>query len=361
MIMFAAILFLQASFCTALPLEQSPSHDSVARLGNASSRENMFFSGKKVTESIYMNAYFTIYQDMISGEGKFTSDELTDVIDYYMSNDNLQKNLNSLGARSNERISDILKKAGANYGAGDYCYMAYSANSQICCVDASSNPDECYPATVCQGGKCEENGGSGCYMTSSALGEPCCFDYTVPLGYCYLQNVCDGDLCVDEPNPIPSTTTTLTPSPPLGCGAFICGNNICDASYPYDPAYDEAESGSACCCEQDCGIPCSSGPTSTSAATTTTLPVPTPTPTPAPDNSSCNIISSIYGEPCCVDSSLSSGYCYLNSVCQDGLCVDQPTTSYVTSSIYGGPCCVDASLPPGYCYADSKSQNGVCA
>jgi hypothetical protein len=50
----------------------------------------------------------------------------------------------------------------------------------------------------------------------------------------------------------------------------------------------------------------------------------------------------------------------LNSVCQDGLCVDQPTTSYVTSSIFGGSCCVDATLPPGYCYADSKSQDGVC-
>jgi hypothetical protein len=165
MIMFAAIaLLLQASFCAALPIEKAPSHYSIAPLGNESNQTNMFFSGKKATESIYMNAYFTIYKDIISGEDRFTSEELSDVIDYYMSNENLQKNLDSSGTRSNERIGEILKRAGANFGAGDYCYMAYSINSEICCVDASSNPDECYTASVCQGGKCVENGGSGCYM-----------------------------------------------------------------------------------------------------------------------------------------------------------------------------------------------------
>ena len=356
-IIFAAIaLLLHASFCSALPVENPPSFGSVARLGNESGGHNIFFSGKKVTEAVYMKAYFTIYKDMVSGEGKFTSDELSDVIDYYMSNENLAKNVNSPGARSNESISEILKKAGANFGAGDYCYMAYSADSDLCCVDATSNPEECYTNSVCQGGKCVENGGSGCYMTSSVNGEPCCVDYTVPFGYCYLESVCDQDICVDQSNS--TTTTTLPPSP--GCSAFVCGDNICDASFPYDPAYDEAEPSSACCCEQDCWIPCSSNSTTSTSATTTTLPTPTPTPSPTPDNSSCFISSSIYGEPCCVDSTLPPGYCYLDSVCQDGMCVDEQTTCYMTSSIWGGPCCVDSTMPPGYCYSGSSCQDGVC-
>jgi hypothetical protein len=362
--MFAAIaLLLQAAFCAALPIEKAPSSDSVARLGNESGGRNMFFSGKKATEAIYMNAYSAIYKDIISGEERFTSDELSDVIDYYMSNENLQKNLDSPGTRSNKRIGDILKRAGANFGAGDYCYMAYSAYSEICCVDATSKPDECYLDSLCQGGKCVENEGSGCYMTSSVYDEPCCVDYTVPYGYCYLQSLCDGDLCVEQPNPTPSPSPspspTPSPSPAPGCGAFVCGNMLCEAFFPYDPVYDEAEPGSACCCEQDCQIPCSSSSTTTSAATTT-LPNPTPTPSPTPGNSSCYITSSIYGEECCVDPTLPPGFCYLSSVCRDGMCVDRETTCYMTSSIYGGPCCVDSTLPPGYCYADSACQNGVC-
>jgi hypothetical protein len=61
-----------------------------------------------------------------------------------------------------------------------------------------------------------------------------------------------------------------------------------------------------------------------------------------------------------VDPTLPPGFCYLNSVCKDGMCVDEQTSCYMTTSIYGDPCCVDANLPPGYCYQDSLYQNGVC-
>lgn len=357
--MFAAIaLLLQAAFCTSLLVEKTPSSDSVATLGNNSNGSSIFFSGKKATEAIYMNAYFTIYKDMISGDGRFSSDELSDVIDYYMSNENLQKNLDSPGSRSNERIRDILKRAGANFGPGDYCYMAYTVNSEICCVDATSDPDECFLESICQGDRCVETGGSGCYMTLSVHDEPCCVDYMVADGYCYLESVCEDDICVDQ-NTTPTPTPTPAPTPAPGCGAFTCGNDLCEAYFPYDPAYDESEPGSACCCELDCWVPCSANSTTTTAATTTTT-LYTPTPTPTPDNSSCYITSSIYGEPCCVDPTLPFGYCYLNSVCENGMCVDQQTTCYMTTSIYGDPCCVDSNLPPGYCYAGSSCQNGVC-
>jgi hypothetical protein len=358
-IIFAVIaLMLQATYCFS-EYENSFSPDSVALRANASNASMMFYSGRKVTETVYMGAYFTIYKDMISGEGRFTSGELSDVIDYYMSNENLAKNMDSTGTRSNERISAIMKKAGANFGEGNYCYMTYSSKSDMCCVDATSKPDECFLNALCQGDKCIENRGSGCYMTSSARGEPCCVDYTVPYRSCYLESICDGDLCVDQPNPNPSPTPNTSPTPAPGCGAFICGDMVCDASMPYDPVFDEAVPSSACCCEEDCLIPCSSNSTTTTVATiisTTTIPLPTP----APDNSSCTITSSIYGEPCCMDATLSPGFCYLNSVCESGMCVDQQTTCYVTPSVYGGPCCVDATLPPGYCYSGSACQNGVC-
>jgi hypothetical protein len=361
-IMFAAIaLLFQTSFCYALTIEKTPSPNSVVPLGNDSNRDKMFFPGKKATESIYMNAYFTIYKDLISDGGKFTSDELSDVIDYYMSNENLAKNMDSYGTRSNERISDILKRAGVNLGAGDYCYIAYSFNTEICCVDVTSNPDECYLDSVCQGDKCVENGGRGCYMTSSAYGGPCCVDYTVPYGYCYLKSGCDGDICADQSNPTPPPTSIPASSSASGCGAFICGDMICDASFPYDSMYDEAEPGSACCCEQDCRIPCSSSSTITPVvAPTTTIPSPAYIPFSFQDNSSGYITSSIYGDSCCVDSTLPYGYCYANSVFQDGLCIDKEPSCYMTSSIYGGPCCTDATLPLGYCYVGSICQKGVC-
>lgn len=187
-------------------------------------------------------------------------------------------------------------------------------------------------------------------MTNSIDGWACCVDYTAPDGYCYLESVCDGDMCVDSPGPVP------TPAPTPGCSAFTCGNSVCEAYFPYDPAYDEAQPGSACCCERDCQIQCTPGSTTTFPVTTTTFPGPVPT----PDNSSCYMTSSIYGEPCCADPTLPPGYCYLNSACQDGICVDEEISCYITASTYGDPCCVDASLPPGYCYMDGACQNGAC-
>jgi len=119
-----------------------------------------------------MNAYFTIYQDIISGGGRFTPDELSDVIDYYVSSDDLLSGLDSLGTKSGEQMGEILRKAGVDFQAGDYCYMAYSVDRELCCVDATSSPGECYLASACQGGRCMDNSGGGCYMACLQPGRP---------------------------------------------------------------------------------------------------------------------------------------------------------------------------------------------
>jgi len=307
-----------------------------------------------------MNAYFTIYQDIISGGGRFTPDELSDVIDYYVSSDDLLSGLDSLGTKSGEQMGEILRKAGVDFQAGDYCYMAYSVDRELCCVDATSSPGECYLASACQGGRCMDNSGGGCYMALSAAGETCCVDYTLPIGYCYPGSVCGGDVCVEQPGPGPMPTPAQTPAPAPGCSVFTCGDGICECYFPYNPVYDEAEPESACCCERDCGISCSGNGSTTYPATTTMPLPPVPTPTATPVNSSCYMTSSIYKEPCCVDHTLPQGYCYTGSVCQDGMCVDQQAACYMTTSVYGQPCCVDAGIPPGYCYQGSSCQSGVC-
>ena len=424
MILFAAIvLFLSAYFSLALPGKDAAGTQSIAKIGSGNNASGMYFSGKKLTEGVYMNAYLTVYEDIVSGGDKYTPGELSDMIDYYVSNENLAVNLSSKGSRSNESIGDILKKTGTDLGPGGYfCYMAFSTSSEVCCVDATSNPNECYVDSACQADKCVPNSGSGCYMATSIYGEQCCVDYTAPPGYCYVGSVCQGDLCIDQ-TPTPTPSPSPTPSPAQDCSAFVCGDGICDASFPYDPSIDEANPASLCCCELDCGIPCSSNVTTTSSTTSTTLsPNPTPTPSPSPSpapgcgplvcgnliceyvfqynssfdesdssspccceqdcgipcnpnptpspspsptpspsvNQSCSMVSSIYGEPCCVDASLPQGYCYLDSICQGDWCVDQQRACYMTTSRYGMPCCVDSSVPSGYCYLDSACWDGVC-
>ncbi len=417
MILFAAVvLFLSAYFSLALPGKDYAGDQSIKKLGGGVNVSGMYFSGKKLADGIYMNAYMTIYEDIVSGGGKYTAGELSDLIDYYVSSEDLAANLSFRGSRSNESIGDILKKAGVDMGeGGDFCYMSFSVDSGVCCVDATSNAGECYGDSACQVGRCVPNSGSGCYMASSAYGEQCCVDYTTPSGHCYTGSVCQGDLCVDQ---IPSGTATTIPSPASGCSVFVCGDGICDASSPYDPSFDEANPVSSCCCERDCGITCFSNVTVTSSAPSTTLP-PSPTstispstgcgplvcgnlvceyvfqynssydesdpnnpccceqdcgipcnpnPSPSPTtmlspavNQSCSMVSSIYGGSCCVDASVPSGFCYLDSVCQNDWCVDQQRTCHMTSSIYGVPCCVDSSVPLGYCYLGSACKGGVCA
>ncbi len=391
----AFVLFLAASFSSALPDTEAAGSPSVVQLGSGNNASNMYFSGRKLTEDIYMNAYLAIYKDIVSGGGKYTPGELSDVIDYYVSNENLASNLSSRGERSDEAIGDILKKAGADIGWGS-CYMARSVDSEVCCVDDTSTPGYCFVDSVCQGGKCVPNSGSGCYMTVSRHGKPCCVDYTVSHGYCYLDSVCLGDLCVD--NSTNGTTTTTTPAPTTtlgpnpGCRWMVCGNMYCEAVFPYNPYLDEANPLSPCCCEQDCGFPCSSNTTTTttSIVTTTTTISSTTTTISGTTTSSSGTTTTlsrgcwplVCGDWLCEymvrDPSRDESDPYSRCCCEEDCgipCSSNATTTTtissttttavnqscsMTTSIYGEPCCVDASIWPGYCYLNSVCQDGWC-
>jgi len=104
--------------CGALPKQGAGVPASVSRLGNSTEWGGGYFSGRAAVEGIYMNAYFTIYQDIISGGGRFTPDELSDVIDYYVSSDDLLSGLDSLGTKSGEQMGEILRKAGVDFRRG---------------------------------------------------------------------------------------------------------------------------------------------------------------------------------------------------------------------------------------------------
>jgi len=52
--------------CGALPKQGAGVPASVSRLGNSTEWGGGYFSGRAAVEGIYMNAYFTIYQDIIS-------------------------------------------------------------------------------------------------------------------------------------------------------------------------------------------------------------------------------------------------------------------------------------------------------
>jgi len=72
---------------------------------------------EKITEDDYMNAYFSIYKSYISGNDT-SKGELMDVIDYYLSADDLADTLYYVGPNSNKMIGSILADAGTVFDCG---------------------------------------------------------------------------------------------------------------------------------------------------------------------------------------------------------------------------------------------------
>ena len=71
-----------------------------------------------VTNDEYLNAYFVIYTDYLGQEGKFTKEELQDIIYYYITNEDLSTCLNKFGPNSNKMIGTILADAGVGFDCG---------------------------------------------------------------------------------------------------------------------------------------------------------------------------------------------------------------------------------------------------
>ena len=63
----------------------------------------------------YISAYLAIYNDYMLGGGKFTKNELLDVIDCYFSEPDLDVCANLVGERSGFPVGFILAKAGTVY------------------------------------------------------------------------------------------------------------------------------------------------------------------------------------------------------------------------------------------------------
>jgi hypothetical protein len=246
-------------------------------LSNASSNEAvpLKYSGKQVTpgtygdktvaEYDYLNAYFLVYKDVISDRGNFNKSELIDIVSYYSSANGRDLSYNlDYKGPSGKTIGDILQRAGVKMGRR----FGY------------------------------------CYMAMSINLLPCCVDKTLPPGYCYERKTCERGRCVDSG----------------GCSGFVCGDGWCD--------WEESDPSNACCCEQDCGIPCGGSTTTMPPATTTSGGVTTTTPP--------------------------SGYCVLPDgstvpwICGDSICdMTGWPYWYLSENIPFGPCCceIDCGIP----------------
>jgi hypothetical protein len=85
---------------------------------------------ENITEDDYMKAYFSVYKSYISGNDA-SKGELIDVIDYYLTTDDLADNLYYVGSNSNKMIGSILADAGTVFDCGP-CNM--SSLGQRCCI-----------------------------------------------------------------------------------------------------------------------------------------------------------------------------------------------------------------------------------
>jgi len=85
---------------------------------------------ENITEDDYMKSYFSIYKSYISGNDT-SKDELIDVIDYYLSNEDIGNNLYYVGTNSNRMIGSILADSGTVFDCGS-CNS--SALGQRCCI-----------------------------------------------------------------------------------------------------------------------------------------------------------------------------------------------------------------------------------
>jgi len=79
----------------------------------------------------YISAYLAIYKDYLLGGGKFTKNELLDVIDCYFSEKNLDNCANKVGERSAVPIGYLIAKAGTVY-----CHSGWACANpgETCCA-----------------------------------------------------------------------------------------------------------------------------------------------------------------------------------------------------------------------------------
>ena len=86
---------------------------------------------EKLSEDQFVQAYFNMYGDYLSGTRNVSKDELNDVIDYYMTTDDIAKNLHDVGPSSGEMVGSILADTGVDF---DCSTCDASVLNQRCCI-----------------------------------------------------------------------------------------------------------------------------------------------------------------------------------------------------------------------------------
>jgi hypothetical protein len=273
---FILLILLSNSFASsdeAVPLKYSGQQFARGTYGD-----------NTITEYDYLEAYFAVYKDIIIDDGRFNETELNDLVSYYSSAKgmDLSYNLDYKGPASGKTIGNILERAGVKMGRRmGYCYMTMSINMLPCCVDKTLPPGYCYERKTCENGQCVDAGD----CTGFVCGDGWCdWEESDPSSACCCEQDC-GIPCGGSTTTIPpvtttsGVTTTTTPSgncvlPDGSSVPWICGDNICDMiGWPYWYLSENVPFG-PCCCEVDCGVACSGGPstTTTTSVTTTTIP-----------------------------------------------------------------------------------------
>ena len=349
-----------------------------------------YFKDKTISTEEYNRVYFVIYQDRVTKGTKFSDNELSDIIDYFKSNEkDLSGNLYTKGSKSNEIIGTILMRAGANFGTtsrgtGGGCYMWTDVDGNSCCHDDTNWPGYCYTGEICDTstGFCKDTGGTTTTSgggTTTTLNINKCTDGTL-LGQC--STVKPGYRCTqygglpvlvwDNTCHGGATTTSVAISCPQACGNGGWPFWSCAFSTCISPAVS-MNTGS--CAGYGSGTCCCSNTGSTTSTTT-------------PPSSNCMDSGNTAGYLCsgttgCIGKN-NPGNCYIDQCKNDhmfvyrcdgsGNCVDKGYNCGTGACADSTKCltldrCDKACMDKGYkyyncdyntCSSPLKAELGVC-
>ncbi len=228
-----------------------------------------------LSEDRFVQAYFNMYGDYLSGTKNVSKAELSDVIGYYMASGDIARNLHYVGPNSGEMIGSILANSGVDFDCGA---CDASVLNQRCCVYRAGEKPMMYE---CVGSEVKTVSGYGWKNI-----------YECSFGCC--NNKCCRDsnptTTVEPTTSTVRSTTTTSSGSTTTTGQDNCQSNA-DCVKKYGGCYEcpapngtcvkgssNCESSDDCYvsgwkCVSGCCVPAGStttAPTTTTAATTTT-------------------------------------------------------------------------------------------
>ena len=194
---------------------------------------------EKLSEDQFVKAYFNMYGDYLSGTKNVTKEKLGDVIEYYMTTDDVAQNLHYVGPGSGEMIGSMLADSGVDFDCGT---CDASVLGQKCCLYKIGEKPKVYE---CVGSEVKTVTG---YQWKNL--------YECTLGCC-------SNKCCRDPNAPTTTTgaTTTTTQPSDSCPSVCSSNGYsvsdCIHSSCSEPSHEGTGScsgwGSGVCCCSNCG------------------------------------------------------------------------------------------------------------